>query len=79
MFYRKFFNHLQSGDFASGNFMFKKIISGLIDQPLLTSIYIVDLAILLLHRPPFIFSLVMMSALIAMSMYFGQKLELFKK
>jgi len=59
--------------------MFKKIINGLVDQPFLTSIYIVNLAILLLHKPPFIFSLVMMAALIAMSMYFGQKLALFKK
>jgi len=59
--------------------MFKKIINGLIDQPFLTSIYVVNLAILLLHKPPFIFSLVMMTALIAMSMYFGQKLALFKK
>ena len=58
--------------------MFKKIINGLIDQPLLTSIYVVDLAILLLHKPPFVFSLVMISALIGMSMYFGQKLALFK-
>jgi len=59
--------------------MFKKIISALLDHPLLTSIYVIDLAILLLHKPPFIFSLVMMSGLIAMSMFFGQKLELFKK
>jgi len=59
--------------------MFKKIITGLIDQPLLTSLYVVDLAILLLHKPPFIFSLVMMAALIGMSMYYGQKLALFKK
>ncbi len=58
--------------------MFKKIIKGLIDQPFLTSLYIADLAILLLHKPPFLFSLVMMSALIAMSMYYGQKLALFK-
>ncbi len=58
--------------------MFKKIITGLIDQPFLTSIYIVNLVILLLHKPPFLFSLVMMSALIAMSMYYGQKLALFK-
>lgn len=58
--------------------MFKKITNCLIDQPLLTSIYVVDLAILLLHKPPFIFSLAMVSALIAISMYFGQKLALFK-
>ena len=59
--------------------MFKNIIHALIDHPLLTSIYVIDLVILLLHKPPFIFSLVMMSALIAISMFFGQKLELFKK
>lgn len=58
--------------------MFKKIISGLIDQPFLTSLYITNLAILLLHKPPFLFSLVMMGALIGMSMYYGQKLALFK-
>jgi len=58
--------------------MFKKIIRGLIDQPFLTSIYVADLAILLLHKPPFAFSLVMMAALIGMSMYYGQKLALFK-
>ncbi len=58
--------------------MFKKIITGLIDQPFLTSIYVVDLAILLFHKPPFMFALVMMAGLIGMSMYFGQKLALFK-
>jgi len=58
--------------------MFKKIISALIDHPFLTSLYIADLSILLLHKPPFAFSLVMMTALIGMSMYFGQKLALFK-
>ncbi len=58
--------------------MFKKIINVLIDQPFLTSLYVADLAILLLHKPPFIFSLVMMSALIGTSMYYGQKLALFK-
>jgi len=58
--------------------MIKKILKGLIEQPFLTSIYITDLAILLLHKPPFMFSVVMLGALIAMSMYFGQKLALFK-
>ncbi|MEE9339067.1 MAG: hypothetical protein V3U87_13390 [Methylococcaceae bacterium] len=58
--------------------MFKKIMTSLIERPFLTSIYVADLAILLLHKPPFIFSLVMLSALIAMSMYYGQKLALFK-
>jgi hypothetical protein len=58
--------------------MFKKIIKALIENPFLTSLYVADLAILLLHKPPFVFALVMMAALIAMSMYYGQKLALFK-
>lgn len=58
--------------------MFKKIIDALIDHPLLTSIFLVDLIILLFHKPPFIFSLIMLSALVAISMYLGQKLALFK-
>jgi ABC-type sulfate transport system permease subunit len=66
------------GDIASESFMFKKIMTSLIERPFLTSIYVADLAILLLHKPPFIFSLVMLGALIAMSMYYGQKLALFK-
>ena len=57
--------------------MFKKIITGLINQPVFASLYIADLAILLLHKPPFAFSIVMMGALVAMSMYFGQKNSLF--
>ena len=59
--------------------MYKKIINGLIDQPLLTSLFVIDLVILLLHKPPFIFSVVMMGFLIAMSMYYGQKFAIFKK
>ncbi len=58
--------------------MFKKIISGLIDHPVLTSIFVTDFFILLFHRPPFLFSLAMLGALMAMCMYFGQKLALFK-
>jgi hypothetical protein len=58
--------------------MFQKIISSLIEQPLLTSLFITDLGILLFHRPPFFFSLLMFSALLGMTMYFGQKLSLFK-
>lgn len=56
----------------------KKILAALIDQPLLTSLFVADFAILLLHRPPFIFSLVMLVGLMAICMYFGQKLALFK-
>ncbi|MFA6052575.1 MAG: hypothetical protein WC762_08280 [Methylobacter sp.] len=58
--------------------MFKKILDGLIDQPFLTSLFVTDFFILLFHRPPFLFSLLMMGALVAMCMYFGQKLSLFK-
>ncbi len=59
--------------------MYKKILDGLIDQPLLTSLFIVDLAIMLLHKPPFLFAAVMMSYLIGMSMYYGQKFSIFKE
>lgn len=58
--------------------MFKKIIDGLINQPLLTSLFLTDFFVLLFHRPPFLFSLVMLGALVAMAMYLGQKLNLFK-
>jgi hypothetical protein len=58
--------------------MFKNILNGFIDQPILTSIFIADFGILLFHRPPFFFSLLMFGALIGMCMYFGQKLSLFK-
>lgn len=59
--------------------MFKKLLNGLIDQPVFTSVYAADFFILLFHRPPFLFSLAMIGALVAMSMYLGQKLELFGK
>ncbi len=58
--------------------MLKKILNTLIDQPVLTSIFVTDFFILLFHRPPFLFSLVMLGSLMAMCMYFGQKLALFK-
>lgn len=59
--------------------MFKKILNGFIDQPFFTSLYVADFAILLFHKPPFFFSLIMVGGLVAMSMYMGQKLELFNK
>lgn len=58
--------------------MLKKLIDELIDHPLLTSIFVVDLFILMFHKPPFVFSLIMLGALVAISMYLGQKLALFK-
>jgi hypothetical protein len=57
--------------------MFKKILNGFIDHPILTSIFISDFGVLLFHRPPFLFSLLMLGGLAAMCMYFGQKLALF--
>jgi hypothetical protein len=58
--------------------MFKKILNGLIDHPFLTSLFVADFSILLFHKPPFLFSLAMLGALIGICMYFGQKLALFK-
>jgi hypothetical protein len=55
-----------------------KIINAGLDQPLLTSLFVADFAVLLFHRPPFIFSFLMMGGLVGMCMYFGQKLTLFK-
>ena len=46
--------------------MFKKVISILIEQPLLTSLFVTDLGML------------MFAALLGMTMYYGQKLSLFK-
>jgi hypothetical protein len=54
-----------------------KIISALIDQPVLGSIFIADFAVLALHKPPFLFSVVMLGGLGALCMYYGQKLALF--
>ena len=56
---------------------FKQIIDQLISTPLLTSLFIVDFAILLFHKPPTFFSLLMLGVLVALAMYFGQKLGLF--
>jgi len=59
--------------------MFKKLLQGFIDQPFFTSLYAADFFVLLFHRPPFLFSVLMIGGLVAMSMYLGQKLELFSK
>lgn len=58
--------------------MYKTILNKLIDHPLLTSLLLTDLLILSFHRPPFVFSLLMLGVLITISMYFGQKMALFK-
>jgi hypothetical protein len=56
----------------------KQFLSALLNQPFLGSLFVIDFFILLFHRPPFFFSLIMMGGLVAMCMYFGQKLALFK-
>jgi hypothetical protein len=56
----------------------KKIFTALINQPFLTSLFVADFLILLLHKPPFFYSLLMLGGLMAMCLYFGQKLNLFK-
>lgn len=58
--------------------MYKKIMDALIDQPFLGSIFIVDFALLLWIKTPIYFSILMLGGLMAMSMYYGQKLALFK-
>lgn len=58
--------------------MFKKIVSGLIDRPLFTSLFIADFAVVLSPLVTHIaFSLLLVGALVVMSMYLGQKLALF--
>ena len=56
----------------------KKILMAFLDQPFLTSLFVADFLILLFHKPPFFFSLIMLGGLMAMCMYIGQKLALFK-
>ena len=58
--------------------MFRKILSALLEHPLLASVFICDFGVLLFLRPPFLFSVLMLGGLMAMCMYFGQKLALFK-
>lgn len=54
-----------------------KIVNECLDQPLLAAIFICDFAVLLFHRPPLLYSLVMMALLVAIAMYLGQKMALF--
>ncbi len=58
--------------------MIKKILDTLIDHPLLTSILVADFFILLLHKPPVFFSLLMLVAMMAVCLYLGQKMAFFK-
>jgi len=61
-----------------GEAMLKKFIDVLLDHPFLASIFIPDLFILLFHKPPVFFSVIMLVPLMAYCMFIGQKLALFK-
>jgi len=58
--------------------MLQKLFGTFIDNPFLASLFISDLFILIFHRPPFLFSVVMFAGLMAYCMFIGQKLSLFK-
>lgn len=59
--------------------MFNKIINALIDQPFLASIFIADFfMVFFIKSAHWTFSALMVGGLIAMSMYYGQKLQIFK-
>jgi hypothetical protein len=55
--------------------MTKKILDTLIEHPLATSILVVDFFILALHKPPFLFSLLMLGGPVAVCMYLGQRMS----
>ncbi len=57
--------------------MWKKTLDVFIDHPFLTAVFVTDLTILLFHRPPFVFSVLMFAALIVMCMYYGQRVSVF--
>lgn len=55
----------------------KEILNQFIDHPALTSLLVIDIAVLLFLRPPVLASLVMIGILVGISMFFGEKLALF--
>jgi hypothetical protein len=58
---------------------YKKILDIFVNHPLLTSLMIATLALLIFMRTlPWFISFPLLAGLIAMSMFFGQKLEPFK-
>jgi hypothetical protein len=62
-----------------GNCMCSKFINALIEQPVLGSLFITDFfLVFFLKTAHWTFSALMIGALVAMSMYYGQKLQLFK-
>lgn len=62
-----------------GKCMSSKIINALIDQPFLGSIFIADFFLVFyIKSAHWLFTAVMLGGLMAMCMYYGQKLQLFK-
>ena len=58
--------------------LINRVLKQVLETPLISSIFVVDFAILIFLRPPFLFSLVMLGTLVGIAMFFGQKLALFK-
>ena len=58
--------------------MYRKLIDGFIDNPLVSSVFAVDFLLLLFVRPPFVFSLLMLGTLAGCCLYIGQKTAPFK-
>ena len=50
-----------------------KLLNTLIDNPFVTSILVADFLVLLLHKPPFMFSAIMLGLLMYLSIYVGKK------
>lgn len=53
---------------------FNKLGSLILDHPLLSAILFVDFGVLLFHRPPVVFSLVMLLGLVALAMFFSREM-----
>jgi hypothetical protein len=67
------------GVIAMGKCMCNKFINALIDQPVLGSVFITDFFLVFyIKNAHWVFTALMVVGLVAMSMYFGQKLQLFK-
>ena len=57
----------------------KKFINAMIDQPILGSLFIADFfLVLFINKTHWFFAILMVGGLVAVSLYYGQKLALFK-
>lgn len=55
----------------------KKILDEFVGNPIQTSILVIDFLVLMFHKPPAFVSLLMLGLLVGLSMFFGQRLNLF--